>query len=54
MAWKRENPDRCMYCAYTAWANREQGMRMKLEPHACVEGNGPSHPLPDARVVSRC
>lgn len=55
MAWKREHPDRCMYCAYTRWANDTQRMRMKIAPHACVEGNSPPHPLPraTARRVAR-
>lgn len=44
MSWKRENPDRCMYCAYTHWANRVKGLKMKLGPHACVEGNSPFGP----------
>jgi len=52
MAWKREHPDRCMYCAYTHWANTEQGMKMKLEPHHCVEGKSPPHPLPRAKVIA--
>jgi len=34
-------PNKCMYCAYRRWANEKQGMRLKLEPHHCVEGNSP-------------
>lgn len=52
MAGKRERPDRCMYCAYTHWANREQCVKMALEPHDCVQGNSPPQPLPRARVRS--
>ena len=52
MAWKHEHPDRCMYCAYTRWANVEQGQKMVLEPHHCVEGHSPPHPLPRARVIA--
>ncbi len=52
MEWKRENPDRCMYCAYTRWARDEQGVKLKLEPHDCAEGKSPPHPLPTAKVHS--
>jgi hypothetical protein len=50
MAWKRAHPDRCVYCAYTSWANVRR-TRLRLEPHACVEGNSPPD-LPMARVIS--
>lgn len=50
--WKRAYPDRCMYCGYTSWANREHGVKLKLEPHRCVEGNSPPHPLPRAKVIA--
>jgi hypothetical protein len=49
-AWKRENPGRCMYCAYTRWVREEQGARLKLDEHDCVEGNS-SIQLPAAKVV---
>ena len=52
MAWKRAHPDRCMYCAYTHWANLEHGQKLKLELHHCVEGNSPPHPLPRAKVIA--
>jgi hypothetical protein len=51
MEWKRNHPNRCMYCAYTRWANIEQGQKMKIESHHCVEGNGPPQPLPRAKVI---
>lgn len=38
MTWKRVHPDRCMYCAYTDWVNRTQGLKLKLDPHRCAEG----------------
>jgi hypothetical protein len=49
--WKSLNPGRCMYCAYTKWANEEHGQSLKIEQHRCREGNSPPHPLPRARVV---
>lgn len=52
LEWKREHPDRCMYCGYTIWAIREHGVKLKLEPHHCVEGNSPRHPLPRAKVIA--
>lgn len=52
MAWKRENPDRCMYCMYTHWVNVEKGQKMKLKAHHCVEGKSPPHPLPRAKVTA--
>jgi hypothetical protein len=48
--WRTMNPGRCMYCAYTRWANEEKGQSLKVEIHRCVEGNGPAHPLPVARL----
>ena len=51
MQWKRNHPDRCLYCAYTHWANSKQLMKLKLDPHTCVEGNSPPHPLPTAKVL---
>lgn len=48
--WRLINPGRCMYCSYTRWANTEQGQSLKLEPHNCIEGNGPPAPLPVARI----
>ena len=50
MQWKRQNPDRCMYCAYIRWVNAAQHLKMTLEPHYCVEGKSPPHPLPRAKV----
>jgi len=50
--WKRENPGRCMYCAHVRWANDVQRVAMALEPHTCVEGHSPSHPLPIARALA--
>ncbi len=38
MGWKREHPDRCMYCAYTRWVNSARHMKLKLDSHYCVEG----------------
>lgn len=49
--WRSFNPGRCMYCAYTRWANGEQGQSLKIEAHPCPEGNGPPAPLPIARVL---
>ncbi len=50
--WRTLNPGRCMYCAYTRWANSEHGQSLRLEAHPCVEGNGPAMPLPKATVRS--
>lgn len=53
MQWKRENPDHCMYCAYTKWARETQAVtNLEVEPHVCVEGNSPPHPLPRAKAES--
>jgi hypothetical protein len=49
--WHRENPGRCMYCAYTRWANEEHGQKLKIGVHRCREGNSPPMPLPKARVL---
>jgi hypothetical protein len=51
MAWKRENPDRCMYCMYTRWVREEHGLLMPVEPHHCIEGKSPPHPLPRVEVL---
>lgn len=50
--WKRENPDRCMYCAFTRWAREDQDVKLDLAPHNCVENKSPPYPLPEAKVLS--
>lgn len=54
MAWKRENPNRCMHCAYTRWVNQKRGLKLKLKPapHACPEGKSPVV-LPRATLLRR-
>lgn len=49
MQWKRENPERCMYCRYTRWA-ASHGVKMSLKKHDCIEGKGLPHPLPEAKL----
>ena len=49
MEWKRENPDRCMYCAYTRWARDAQSVHLEIGTHYCVEGKSP---MPRAVVRS--
>lgn len=51
MAWKREHPDRCMYCAYVRWVTSKGMMKLTLDPHTCVEGKSPPQPLPRAQVI---
>jgi len=54
MAWHRENPNRCRYCAYTNWANQKRGLKLKLklQPHDCLEGKSPVV-LPRATLLRR-
>jgi len=52
VVWRRENPGRCMYCSCTHWARKEQGVKLELAPHDCIEDKSPPHPLPEARVLS--
>lgn len=47
--WVAMFPGRCMYCSYTRWA-WEQGARLVIGPHNCIEGNGGPRSLPVAKV----
>lgn len=51
-AWKAENPNRCMVCSYTKWAN-EKGAHLRNIEHRCLEGNGGSRKLPKATARTR-
>lgn len=50
LQWEHDNPGRCMYCSYTHWA-KNKGASLSLEPHNCIEGKSPPHPLPEAKVI---
>jgi hypothetical protein len=52
LEWERENPGRCMYCAYTHWTRDEKGVHLSSAPHPCIESKSPPCPLPIAKVIS--